>query len=98
MLTEKEFYTLRTIAFESGSITQRELVEATGYSLGTINKIVNSFIGKEYIDSEYCNGGNVHYLHNQAWSRQRNQGYDDLKAEKVHKMTAKIRYFMIYLV
>lgn len=53
MLTEKEFYTLRTIAFESGSITQRELVEATGYSLGTINKIVNSFIGKEYIDSEY---------------------------------------------
>ena len=53
MLTEKEFYTLRTIAFESGPITQRELVEATGYSLGTINKIINDFIGKEYIDS-YC--------------------------------------------
>lgn len=53
MLTEKEFYTLKTIAFETGQVTQRELVEATGYSLGTINKIINDFIGKEYIDSDY---------------------------------------------
>ena len=53
MLTEKEFYTLKTIAFETGQMTQRELVEATGYSLGTINKIINDFIGKEYIGSDY---------------------------------------------
>lgn len=53
MLTEKEFYTLKCITFETGSLTQRELVEATGYSLGTINKIVNDFIDRGYIRSDY---------------------------------------------
>lgn len=43
MLTEKEFYTLKAIVYEARQVTQRELVEATGYSLGTINKIINGF-------------------------------------------------------
>ena len=53
MLTEKEFYTLKAIVCESGIVTQRELVDVTGYSLGTINKIVNGFLGKDYIGSDY---------------------------------------------
>ena len=38
MLPEKEFDTLRTIALNQVQL-RRELVEATGYSLGTINKM-----------------------------------------------------------
>lgn len=53
MLSEKEFYLLRNILEWKGIITQRELSDKTGYSLGTINKILNFFIDNDYIDCQY---------------------------------------------
>ena len=42
-LTKKQFDILETLAMEQESLTQRQLEEKTGYSLGTINKIVKEF-------------------------------------------------------
>ena len=42
-LTKKQFDILETLASEQDSLTQRQLEEKTGYSLGTINKIVKEF-------------------------------------------------------
>lgn len=53
MITEKEFNVLKTIVKSTGALTQRELAEITGSSLGTINKICNYFIGCDYIDDNY---------------------------------------------
>lgn len=44
MLTEKEFELIKEIAFSKGQLTQRELAEAIGFSLGTINRICNDCI------------------------------------------------------
>ena len=53
MITEKEFNVLKTIVKSTGALTQRELAEITGCSLGTINKICNYFISCDYIDDNY---------------------------------------------
>lgn len=38
--------------FKEKSINQRMIAEATGHSLGTVNKCLKELINKEYIDSE----------------------------------------------
>lgn len=52
-MREKEFHVLKTLFFSTGSITQREISEATGYSLGTVNKICNFLIQEGLADSDY---------------------------------------------
>ena len=52
-MTEKEFEVLKTIACTKQNWTQRELVLQTGYSLGTINRILNRFVQEQWIDAEY---------------------------------------------
>lgn len=54
MLSEKEFYILRSIAISSSKLTQREIQEITSYSLGTINKFINGLIEKNYINENYA--------------------------------------------
>lgn len=41
--TRKQFDVLSTLATTKGKISQRQLEDATGYSLGTINKIIRDF-------------------------------------------------------
>lgn len=53
MLTEKEFELIKEIAFSKGQLTQRELAETMGYSLGTINKICSSCISEGLMDTDY---------------------------------------------
>lgn len=53
MVSEKEFQVLKAIAFSTGRLTQRELSEITGYSLGTISRIYNVFIDEKFIDKDY---------------------------------------------
>ncbi|MDD6678366.1 MAG: phosphotransferase [Firmicutes bacterium] len=53
MLSQKEFQVLKTLAGTVGSGTQRDLAETTGCSLGTVNKIIQSFLKEAYIDDHY---------------------------------------------
>ena len=53
MLTEKEFNVLNAIRSANVPLTQRELVEITGYSLGSISKIYNTIR-----DAGFVNGLN----------------------------------------
>ena len=53
MITEKEFNVLRIITWNHKNWTQRELVSRTGYSLGTINRILNTFVQRQWVDSNY---------------------------------------------
>lgn len=49
MLTRKQFDVLETLATSKVVLTQRELEKATGYSLGTINKIMRELVELELI-------------------------------------------------
>lgn len=51
--TRKQFDILSTLATTKGSVTQRQLEEATGISLGTINKIMKEFTENDLVE----NGG-----------------------------------------
>ena len=51
-LTRKQFDILEILSSMSSALTQRELESLTGYSLGTVNRVL-----KELTDSGYINGG-----------------------------------------
>lgn len=53
-LTRKQFDILVRLAEEKRALTQRELVEKTGFALGTVNKLV-----KEMTDAGWINGGSI---------------------------------------
>ena len=46
-LTQKQFDVL--VALTEGKLSQRELEETTGHSLGTINKVVKDLVAKEFV-------------------------------------------------
>lgn len=50
-LTRKQFDILSTLATENAALTQRQLEELTGHSLGTINKAVKELTEAGYIDN-----------------------------------------------
>ena len=54
ILTRKQFDILEKLAGSAGPLSQRELEKATGYSLGTINKIM-----KEMTELEYVGNGEI---------------------------------------
>ncbi len=51
-LTRKQFDILSTLATENMALTQRQLEEYTGHSLGTINKAVKELTEMGYMDKE----------------------------------------------
>ena len=53
MLTEKEFNVLNAIRSANVPLTQRELVEITGYSLGSISKIYNTIRDAGFVNGDY---------------------------------------------
>lgn len=53
-MTRKQFDILETLATSGSSLTQRELEKITGYSLGTINRVL-----KEFADLGYTEGGKI---------------------------------------
>lgn len=53
-LTRKQFDILKVIATSHRSLTQRQLEEKTGYSLGTVNKV-----SKELTDLGYIENGSI---------------------------------------
>lgn len=53
-LTEKQFDILEKLAEADSALSQRDLEKATGYSLGTINKVI-----KELSELEYVNNGEL---------------------------------------
>ena len=48
-LTRKQFELLQTISEASGALTQRQLEEKTGYSLGTVNRVLKELAGLRYL-------------------------------------------------
>ena len=50
-LTRKQFDILQTLACEKRSLTQRQLEEITGYSLGTINKVLKEMAEQGYVEN-----------------------------------------------
>ena len=54
ILTRKQFDILEKLAGSAGPLSQRDLEKATGYSLGTINKIM-----KEMTELEYVGNGEI---------------------------------------
>lgn len=51
ILTRKQFDILEKLAGSAEPLSQRDLEKATGYSLGTINKIMKEMTELEYVDS-----------------------------------------------
>ena len=49
VLTRKQFDILERLAEEKRSLTQRELVEKTGFALGTVNKLVKEMTDAGWI-------------------------------------------------
>lgn len=49
-LSRKQFDILSTLASEKTALTQRQLEEKTGFSLGTINRIMKEFAEKKYVE------------------------------------------------
>lgn len=49
VLTKKQFDILEILAEENSSVTQRQLEERTGYSLGSINKIMRELGEQKYV-------------------------------------------------
>lgn len=47
--TRKQFDILSTLAVSKGAVTQRQMEEKTGYSLGTINKIMKDFTRRGFL-------------------------------------------------
>jgi len=57
-LTRKQFDVLSVLATNRGKMSQRQLEERTGHSLGTINKVVREFIECGYVaDGEITSEG-----------------------------------------
>lgn len=50
-LTRKQFDVLSTLATAKEPLTQRQLEEATGNSLGTINKIMKKFVDQGFVEN-----------------------------------------------
>lgn len=51
MLTRKQFDILSTLATEKEQLTQRQLEEVTGHSLGTINKVIKELAELKLVDN-----------------------------------------------
>lgn len=54
MLTKKQFDVLATLALSQVELTQRQLEEKSGYSLGTVNRVM-----KELSDADYVSDGSI---------------------------------------
>lgn len=51
IMNRKQFDVMEAIAVSSASLTQRELEKATGYSLGTVNRVLKELTGAGYIEN-----------------------------------------------
>lgn len=61
-LTRKQFDILSTLATENTALTQRQLEELTGHSLGTINKAVKELTEAGYIDNGVISPAGINAL------------------------------------
>ncbi len=60
--TRKQFDILETLATSKVALTQRELEKITGYSLGTINKVVKELTEKGYLEEGHITNTGINAL------------------------------------
>lgn len=61
-LTRKQFDILETFATTKETLTQRKLEEITGYSLGTINRVMKELVEFGYVEDGGITNSGVNAL------------------------------------
>lgn len=61
-LTRKQFDLLKTLAGQQGPLSQRKLEEKTGYSLGTINKVIKELAEAGFVENRKITANGLNAL------------------------------------
>lgn len=62
LLTRKQFDVLEALTLASSSLTQRELESRTGYSLGTINRVLKELVDLCYVENSTITNSGINAL------------------------------------